>query len=203
MGFDREVTRYNCGCYYEYFSHDFFNYQKDQRFVNVCGKHPDQSAAMEDQQSSQKEGTTCNDGRCFIQLLGGVYVVAKEFNKKMHIRHYDETGQKKIPTKKGVTLNLSTCRWLILEKKKDDINTMFMKSISSEDIQAYTVHIGGGVHVTVDPKFPTVDKRHFWKPLDSDKPVPTRKGVALIRYKWCNTCNAGPCTRTEYNSCLL
>lgn len=38
----------------------------------------------------------------------------------IHIRHYDETGQKKNPTKKGVTLNLSTCRWLILEKKKDD-----------------------------------------------------------------------------------
>jgi hypothetical protein len=59
--------------------------------------------------------TTYYDGRCFIHLLGDVYVVAKEFNKNMliHIRHYDETRQKKIPTKKGVTFNLS--RWLLLE----------------------------------------------------------------------------------------
>jgi len=49
MGFDREVTNYSCGCYYEYLSHDFFNYKKDHRFVNVCSKHPNQTAAMEDQ----------------------------------------------------------------------------------------------------------------------------------------------------------
>ena len=205
MGFDREVTYYYCGCYFEYLSHDFFNYQKDHRFVNVCGKHPDQRAAMENQKSPQTGGTeenreftpfekcdditTSYDGRCFINLLGDVYVVAKEFNKKMliHIRHYDERGQKKIPTKKGVTFNLST--WLLLERKKDDINNLFMKSLSGEEIETYTVHIGGGVHITVDPKFPTVDIRHFWKPLESDKPVPTRKGVALNRYKWSRLCD--------------
>lgn len=134
MGFDREKTIFNCGCYLVYYSHDFFNYQKDHRFFNVCGKHPNQKAAMEIQKSPHELGTeqnraameiqkspqvlgpdqnapfdksddifTCYDGRCFINLLDNLYVVAKEFNKKMliHIRHFDETGQNKIPTKKG------------------------------------------------------------------------------------------------------
>lgn len=226
MGFDREVTNYSCGCYYEYWSHDFFNYKKDHRFVNVCSKHLNQTAAMEDhnqrekqtatnsmmenqiqkenptleeKRSQQKEEhtssgmndgiTTSYDGRCFIHLLNDVYVVAKEFQKQMliHIRHFDERGQKKIPTKKGVTFNLS--RWSLLETKKDEIDEMFMKTLSSEDAQGYTLHLGGGVHVTLDPKFPTVDIRHYWQPSDSDKPVPTRKGVALNKQKWKRLCN--------------
>lgn len=91
MGFDREVTNYSCGCYYQYLSHDFFNYKKDHRFVNVCSKHQ----------------------------------------------------------------NLS--RWLLLETNKDEIDAMFMKSLSGEEAQGYTLHLGGGVNVTADPKFPTVD----------------------------------------------
>ncbi|CAG2238518.1 unnamed protein product [Mytilus edulis] len=127
----------------------------------------------------------------FISLVG-VYVVAKEFNGNMliHIRHYDESGETKIPTKKGVTFNLS--RWLLLEKKKDEIDTMFIKSLATievEEAQTYTAHLGGGVYVTVNPKFPTVDIRHFWKPSDSDQPVPTRKGVALNKYKWKRLCD--------------
>ena len=64
-----------------------------------------------------------------------------------------------------------------------------MKSLSGEEIETYQLHVGGGVHVTVDPKFPTVDIRHFWKPFDCDKPVPTRKGVALNRHKWSRLCD--------------
>ena len=67
---------------------------------------------------------------------------------------------------------------------KDEIDAMFMKSLSGEEAQGYTLHLGGGVYVTADPKFPPVDIWHFWKPSDSDKPVPTRKGVALNKQKW-------------------
>lgn len=55
MGFDRQVTNYNCGCYYEYLSHDVFNYKKDHQFVNVCGKHLNQTAAMEDENERKKQ----------------------------------------------------------------------------------------------------------------------------------------------------
>ena len=51
--------------------------------------------------------------------------------------NYDETRQKKIPTKKGVTFNLS--RWLLLETNKDEIDAMFMKSLSGEEAQGYTL----------------------------------------------------------------
>jgi hypothetical protein len=36
------------------------------------------------------------------------------------------------------------------------------------------IHLGGGVYVTVGEHFPTVDIRHFWIPIDSDKSVPSR-----------------------------
>ena len=71
----------------------------------------------------------------------------------------------------------------------DDINTLFLKSLSGDEMETYRLHLGGGVHVTVDPKFPTVDIRHFWKPSDSDKPVPTKKGVVLNRKKWIRLCD--------------
>jgi hypothetical protein len=38
-------------------------------------------------------------------------------------------------------------------------------------------------------KVPTMDIRHFWKPLDSDKPVATGKGVALSKHKWDRLCD--------------
>ena len=55
MGFDRELTHYSCGCYYQYFSHDFFNYTKDHQFINVCGNHTNQTMAMEDQNQREKQ----------------------------------------------------------------------------------------------------------------------------------------------------
>ena len=251
MGFDKEVTHYSCGCYYQYFSHDFFNYTKDHKFFNICGNHMNKNTAMEDQNQREKqiivettdilvkkmnadkvisnlkakhaiskeeendllqlqgntakarEGlsllaksdtpvllplrialikaghsdllqyvsfdpqspekiksermeqkdntemdddiTTSLEGRCFIHLQEDVYVVAKEFKKYMyiHIRHYDETGQKNIPTKNGVTLDLS--RWLFLENKREGLNDIYMRSLAGEEDEIYTMHLGGGV----------------------------------------------------------
>lgn len=295
MGFEKEVTQYSCGCYYQYFSHDFFNYTKDHQFFNICGNHRNQNTAMEDQNQREKQIiveatdilvktmdannvirnlkakhaiskkeetdllqlqgntakarnvlsllvksdkpvlqslrialikaghsdllqyirvelqspenikseqivqrantemtddiTTSLEGRCFIHLQDDVYVVAKEFKKNMyiHIRHYDETGQKKIPTKKGVTLNLS--RWLFLENKRNGLNDIYMRSLAGKEDEIYTMHLGGGVYITINPKYPTVDIRHFWKPVESDKPVASRKGVALNIHKWNRLCD--------------
>lgn len=55
MGFDRELTHFICGCYYQYWSHDFFNYTKDHQFIDVCGKHTNQAMAMEDQRQKEKQ----------------------------------------------------------------------------------------------------------------------------------------------------
>ena len=163
------------------------------QYVSFDPQSPEKikSERMEQKDNTEMDDdiTTSLEGRCFIHLQEDVYVVAKEFKKNMyiHIRHYDETGQKKIPTKKGVTLNLS--RWLFLENKRDGLNDIYMKSLAGEEDEIYTMHLGGGVYITINPKYPTVDIRHFWKPLDSDKPVATRKGVALNKHKWNRLCD--------------
>lgn len=54
MGFDRDTTKYPCGCYSEYQSHDFFNYTKDHTFVNVCGMHESQNDVTKDLQTPER-----------------------------------------------------------------------------------------------------------------------------------------------------
>lgn len=54
MGFDKERKYYLCGCYAEHESHDFFNYTRNDIFVNVCGKHESQTGALEDQKMKEK-----------------------------------------------------------------------------------------------------------------------------------------------------
>ena len=120
---------------------------------------------MEEKASTEMNDdiTTSCEGRCFIHLQEDVYVVTKEFKKNIniHIRHYDEAAQKKITTKKGVTLNL--CRWLLLEMKRDEVNDIFNRSLAGKEDEIYTMHLGGGIYITINPKFPTVNIRHFWK----------------------------------------
>ena len=74
----------------------------------------------------------------------------------------------------------------MLEMKRDEIDTLFHEGLAGkvEEVDETLYHLGGKVYVTVDPKIPTVDIRHFWKPLDSSAPVATRKGVALYKMKW-------------------
>ncbi|XP_052084376.1 uncharacterized protein LOC127721642 [Mytilus californianus] len=281
MGFDREATQYNCGCYYEYFSHDFFNYSKDHQFHNVCGKHNTHKFAMEEQHKEQQgkqiieqasyvlsqkmkpdkvihflriknvlskkeennlleitserqrakellsvlanstkpsyqqlrialikanqsdllkylnegstteeEGdiTTAYEGKCFLHLQGDTHVVAKEYKNQMyiHIRNYDHTGPRHFPTKQGVALTPS--RWLLLEMKKGNIREQYQKSIEGKLEDEVVMHLGGGVYVTINPKFPTIDIRHFWKPQDSDKPVATKREIVLTKTKWERLC---------------
>jgi hypothetical protein len=119
-------------------------------------------------------------------LGGDCYVVAKEYKAEIviHIRNYVQRGAKKYPTKHGVMFNI--LRWLMLELNRDEINKVFQDGMSGKLEQNHElfIHLGGGVYVTVGENFPTVDIRHFWIPIDSDKPVPTKRGIALNQYKW-------------------
>jgi hypothetical protein len=72
---------------------------------------------------------------------------------------------------------------------KDGLNDIFKRSLAGKEDEIYTMHLGGGVYITINPRYPTMDIRHFWKPLDSDKPVATGKGVALSKHKWDRLCN--------------
>ena len=77
-------------------------------------------------------------------------------------------------------------RWLLLENKREEIDRLSLDG--KLDVDEYVMHLGGGIQLTISAKFPTVDIRQFWKPDDSEKPGPTRKGIALNRFKWERLC---------------
>jgi hypothetical protein len=74
----------------------------------------------------------------------------------------------------------------MLEMNRDEINKVCQDGMSGklEQNHELLIHLGGGVYGTVGEKFATVDIRHFWKPSSSDKPVPTKRGIALKQYTW-------------------
>ena len=106
----------------------------------------------------------------------------------IHIRTYEQRGSEKIPTKQGVALTYS--RWLLLEKKRQEITDIYEKASKGIlDDEECVMHLGGGIYVTVSSKYPTIDIRQFWVPDNSNKPVATKKGVALNLYKWERLCD--------------
>ena len=133
--------------------------------------------------------TKSYEGRCMIPLQGDSYVVAKNYKDQIHIniRNYQTVEDKKYPTKQGVSLTLS--RWLKLKSQKEYINSIFQLVMDGEQVDEELVHLGGGVYVTLNSKYPTVDLRHFWKPENSDKPVATKRGIPLNKIKWEKLCD--------------
>lgn len=129
-------------------------------------------------------------GRCMIELQGDCHVVAKDHNGQIYIniRNYQKLAGKIYPTKQGVSLTLS--RWLLLNNQKDFINNVFKLCLEGEQVDEELIHLGGGVYVTLNSKYPTVDIRHFWKPQNSEKPVATKRGIALNNFKWQKLCDA-------------
>ncbi|XP_062591340.1 uncharacterized protein LOC134252814 [Saccostrea cucullata] len=121
------------------------------------------------------------DVRCRISLddFNEIFLTAVSFkdNINIHIRHFTETNNGLFPTKKGVTFPLS--RWLMFESILPDIRN-HLQNRSSEEMKW---HIGGGVYVSITPRYNTLDIRHYWKPADAQEPVPTRKGVTLNKHK--------------------
>lgn len=65
----------------------------------------------------------------------------------------------------------------------------YIDNVAQENEEAQW-HVGRGVFVSLSPNNPTVDVRHFWKPDDATKPVPTKKCVTLNRNKLARLLNA-------------
>lgn len=128
-----------------------------------------------EQQKSQEE-------RCRISLddFNDLFLTAVPFKDEIniHIRHFTESNGRHFATKKGVTFPLP--RWVMFESLLPDIEKCLQKKDKSCEMKW---HIGGGVYVSINPGYSTVDIRHFWKPEDALEPVPTRKGVTLNKHK--------------------
>lgn len=130
-----------------------------------------------------KKGESSQGQRCRIPLddMNDLFLTAMPYKGTIyiHIRHLAESHGRLIATKKGVTFPLD--RWLKFESLLPDIQS-YIDNTGQENEEAHW-HVGGGVFVSLSPNNPMVDIRHFWKPDDATKPVPTKKGVTLNRNK--------------------
>lgn len=119
-----------------------------------------------ERQKSQEE-------RCRFSLddFNDLFLTAVPFKDEIniHIRHFTVSNGRFFPTKRGVTFSLQ--RWLKFESLLQDIEHHLKDNGDSKEMKW---HIGGGVYVSLNPGYPTVDIRHFWKPNDAVEPVPTR-----------------------------
>lgn len=128
--------------------------------------------------------------RCMIHIGDDVYVVAKIYNNQLqiHIRQYIRHGGEIYPTKKGVTLSVS--RWLLLEEYKAELTQFFDDFFDKKECSTEVhIHLGGGIYVTTNEKYPVLNIRHWWKPETTTDPWPTKKGVILNRNKWMQLTN--------------
>ncbi|XP_062616429.1 uncharacterized protein LOC134278120 [Saccostrea cucullata] len=117
--------------------------------------------------------------RCKINLdeKNDVFLTATVYRGDIiiHLRHFIENNGGMFPSKRGATFNLG--RWVKFESLIEEIDTYLQTYWrQSAEIQW---HIGGGVFVSLTPKFATVDVRHYWKPESVESPIPTKKGVCL------------------------
>lgn len=141
----------------------------------------DETLSIQDDDSMQSKPGE----RCMLHIGGSVSVTAKTYNRKLqiHIREYVNHGQ--YPTKKGETLSLP--RWRMQENHKEELDKYFEEfhvQKANEDEEDHSIHLGGGIYVTRNQKYPVLNIRHWWKPEDSENACPTRKGVMLTESKW-------------------
>ena len=122
--------------------------------------------------------------RCFLNIGDNFFVTANTYNGQLriHIREYNASsnGKRLFPTKKGVTFTLQ--RWVQFKSMIPDIAESLESHSDMDSEQSW--HLGGGVYAIINPEYPTVNIRHFWKPEDATEPKPTRKGVMLTRYRF-------------------
>jgi len=111
--------------------------------------------------------------RCNIELGNSRYVKASECNDEIRIdiREWKTENNKRIPTKKGISLPLH--RWKMLVDSFE-----FLDQALAEK-RDYRTHIGGNVYASVGVNSICVDLRQYWLPPNQTNVVPTKKGITL------------------------
>ncbi|KAK3106623.1 hypothetical protein FSP39_023877 [Pinctada imbricata] len=85
------------------------------------------------------------------------------------------------PTTKGVSFPFK--RWASLRDHLELIDEKATAIFDGQNVDE-RIHIVGNVHVSINSKYPGVDIRHFWFPVDSDEPRASRKGLSLKPDEW-------------------
>ena len=108
MGFEKVVKRYSCGCYNEYSSHDFFNYEKDHHFINVCGRHTMATVAKQDEYKKEDERFIFEESMEVLVRTMKPNDVIKYLKQKKILSRKDEENMLQIPSDRARTRELMT-----------------------------------------------------------------------------------------------
>ena len=124
-----------------------------------------------------------------IRLGGNKFVVLSKYEKTpyIHTREYETKSNGSLfPTKRGVALNESRLSEFL--DRVDDISSIVRgEKIASPQLRVPTIderHLGGGVMVTIKKEFKCVDFRRYFKPENSQTPVPTKSGIHVKFSEW-------------------
>ena len=136
----------------------------------------------------------------FNQILGeeGSFpcrrVLVKEWKneRRVDIREWEGNDEKSVPTKKGISL--TTSEWDNLKKHSEEIDNQ-IRAICTENAQIESkFDLGGLKFVSLDSAQAFIDVRAYWypsqqdqpdyTPLSDEKPVPTKRGIALRPEEW-------------------
>jgi len=143
-----------------------------------------------------------SDSSLFKSEVGdGVYLIVNTFQReiKVHVRKFETTRTGKLyATKRGICMppkrfaNFMFLEAEITRRVEAKLNGQAEKrqiSFNEEGEitslgEEWRRHIGGGQFVSICDEFERVDLRLFFKPEDSEGPIPTRLGVGIVLKNW-------------------
>ncbi|XP_071094547.1 uncharacterized protein [Haliotis cracherodii] len=121
-----------------------------------------------------------NGQRCHLELGNDVFVVASTWRGvlKIHVREYRRSGEKYIPTKRGITLTLQ--RWNELVSNRSRIEETIEGGEGGEGGE-FKCHLGGNVYANMQSDYPGLDiRKWYWNgEEDTIKPY-SRPGIKLL-----------------------
>lgn len=131
-----------------------------------------------DSEEDHSEEDTENCSRYEKGLGRSIFVVVTKFEGEvyLHIRKYEEQGDKKFPTKTGTCL--TPLRWKTFVDFLPEMENCVNMYDHDETVE-YKRHLGGNWYVSINKGYPCVDIRKFWLPEQEERVVATRKGIAL------------------------
>ena len=113
------------------------------------------------------------NARCNIELGNDRFVQASEWKDEIRIdvREWEIQNDKRVPTKKGISLPLH--RWKML------VDMFEFLDQALDEKREYATHLGGNVYASVKASGICVDIRQHWIPPNQTEVVSTKKGITL------------------------
>jgi len=134
-------------------------------------------------QEAEKKGMPCSLYTVVIGFDRYLTVNRHEGQVKVHVRKYDTNEHgRKYPTRYGIVLHPKRLANLMM--LEPEITKKVNERAKGNHIGAYKVHVGGGIHVSMDDEFKHVNLRLYWLPEGAKEPIPTRTGVTINLFYW-------------------